>query len=170
MAPNLIGMGIKIRVANMLTLTPEEPDGFFMFLIQMGLAQREVDVLRQRTADGMEAKLRAGGWPQKAPDGYVNKERQVSSNKYERWVEKDRNFNHVIREAWDLLLSDSYTLEQIFEVLANRGYTRASGRPWVWDYPKTGSLRNAKTLLHKIFHNPFYAGWVVSERFGIKQG
>jgi len=31
-------------------------------LIQMGLAQREVDVLHQRTADGMEAKLRAGGW------------------------------------------------------------------------------------------------------------
>jgi DNA invertase Pin-like site-specific DNA recombinase len=38
----------------------------------MGLAQREVDVLSQRTADGMEAKLRAGGWPQKAPDKYVN--------------------------------------------------------------------------------------------------
>ena len=30
-------------------------------LIQMGLAQREVDVLRQRIEDGMEAKLRAGG-------------------------------------------------------------------------------------------------------------
>jgi hypothetical protein len=24
--------------------------------------------------------------------------------------------------------------------------------------------------LHKIFHNPFYAGWVTSERFGIKIG
>ena len=60
----------------MPTLTPEEPDGFFMFLIQMGLAQREVDVLRQRTAHGMEAKMRAGGWPQRAPEGYINKERQ----------------------------------------------------------------------------------------------
>ena len=35
------------------------PDGFFMFLLQMGLAQREVDVLRQRTSGGMETKLRA---------------------------------------------------------------------------------------------------------------
>jgi site-specific DNA recombinase len=76
-ATSLISLGIKIRVANMPSLTPEEPDGFFMFLIQMGLAQREVDVLAQRTADGMEAKLRNGGWPQKAPEGYVNKERQV---------------------------------------------------------------------------------------------
>jgi len=60
-ATQLIGLGIKIRVANVPTLTPESPDGFLMFLIQMGLAQCEVDVLRQRTQDGMEAKLRAGG-------------------------------------------------------------------------------------------------------------
>ena len=60
-ATRLIGWGIKIRVAHMPSLMPETPDGFFMFLLQMGLAQREVDVLRQRTADGMEAKLRAGG-------------------------------------------------------------------------------------------------------------
>jgi DNA invertase Pin-like site-specific DNA recombinase len=169
-ATSLISLGIKIRVANMPSLTPEEPDGFFMFLIQMGLAQREVDVLAQRTADGMEAKLRNGGWPQKAPDGYVNKERQVSSNKYERWVEKDPDTSRVIREAWDLLLTGNYTLEQICQTLADKGYTRASGRPWVWNDPRTGALRNAKPRLHKILHHPFYAGWVVSERFGIKIG
>jgi site-specific DNA recombinase len=88
-ATRLISLGIKIRVANMPSLHPEEPDGFFMFLLQIGLAQREVDVLAQRTADGKEAKLRAGGWPTKAPEGYVNKERLVSSNKYDRWVELD---------------------------------------------------------------------------------
>ena len=67
----------------------ETPDGFFIFLLQMGLAQREVDVLKQRTSHGMEAKLRVGGWPHKAPEGYVNRERQVKSNKYERWAEQD---------------------------------------------------------------------------------
>ena len=169
-ATRLIGMGIKIRVAHMPSLRPEEPDGFFMFLIQMGLAQREVDVLRQRTADGMEAKLRVGGWPQKAPDGYLNKERLISSNKYERWVEKDADFNHVIRKAWDMLLTDSFTLEQICEELAAKGYTRASGRPWAWNDLATGVRRVAKNCLHNIFHNPFYAGWVVSGRFGIKIG
>jgi hypothetical protein len=118
----------------------------------------------------MEAKLRAGGWAQKAPDGYVNKERQVSSNKYERWVEKDPDYNHVIREAWDLLLTGRYTLEQICEELLSRGYSRASGRPWAWNDPKNGTRKYAKSLLHKIYHKPFYAGWVVSERFGIKMG
>ena len=169
-ATRLIGLGIKIRVAHMPSLRPEEPDGFFMFLIQMGLAQREVDVLRQRTADGMEAKLRAGGWAQKAPDGYANKERQVSSNKYDRWVEIDPDFSPVLRYAWDLLLTGRYTLIQICEELAIKGFTRVSGRPWVWDDPKTNQHRYADNRLHKIFHNPFYAGWAASERFGIKIG
>jgi DNA invertase Pin-like site-specific DNA recombinase len=163
-------MGIKIRVAHMPSLRPEQPDGFFMFLIQIGLAQREVDVLRQRTADGMEAKLRVGGWPQKAPDGYLNKERLISSNKYERWVEKDPDFNPVIQQAWDMLLTDCFTLEQICEELAVKGYTRASGRPWAWNDQATGARRAAKNCIHNIFHNPFYAGWVVSDRFGIKIG
>jgi DNA invertase Pin-like site-specific DNA recombinase len=114
----------------MPTLTPESPDGFFMFLIQMGLAQREVDVLRQRTQDGMEAKLRGGGWPHKAPEGYVNKEKLISSGKYERWVEKDPIHNQGVRMAWDLLLTNRYTLDEICEELTGRGFTRSTGRPW----------------------------------------
>ena len=169
-ATKLISLGIKLRVANMPTLTPETPDGFFMFLIQMGLAQREVNVLRQRTADGMEAKLRSGGWPQKAPDGYLNKERQVSSNKYEHWVEIDPEYSQVVKRAWELLLSVQYTLKRICEELAKLGFTRASGRPWVWNDPNTNKRYYAETRLHKIFHNPFYAGWIVSEKFGIKMG
>jgi hypothetical protein len=153
----LIGLGVKLRVANMPSLTPETPDGFFMFLIQMGLDQREVDVLRQRTSDGMEAKLRAGGWPNKAPEGYLNKERPLKSNKYERWVELDPKQGPVLREAWDLLLTKRYTLDQICEELTKRGHTRSEQRPWAWKDPKTGRRRTAKNRLHEIFHNAFYA-------------
>ena len=169
-ATKLISLGIKIRVANMPSLRPEEPDGFFMFLLQMGLAQREVDVLAQRTADGMEAKLRAGGWAHKAPDGYLNKERLVSSNKYDRWVEIDPSYKQVLAEAWELLLTERYTLREICEELTKRGYVRVSGRPWAWVDPKTGQSQTALQYIHKMFHNPFYAGWVTSERFGIKVG
>jgi DNA invertase Pin-like site-specific DNA recombinase len=169
-ATRLIGLGVKIRVAHMPSLRPEEPDGFFMFLIQMGLAQREVEVLKQRSTDGMEAKMRAGGWAHKAPEGYENKERMVKSNKYERWVEPDPIYFKVIREAWDLLLTDRYTLAQICEELTNRGYTRSTGRPWAWDNTRTGERKTAENRLHIIFHTPFYTGWVVSEKFGIKLG
>ena len=94
----------------------------------------------------------------------------MSSNKYERWVEKDPETSRVIREAWDMLLTDNYTLDQICEALAEGGYTRSSGLPWAWNDPKTGFRRNARATLHKIFHNPFFAGWGVSKRFGIKMG
>lgn len=166
----LVGLGIKIRVASSPNLRPEEPDGFLLFQIQMGLAQHEVDVLRLRIAGGMETKLRAGGWAYKAPEGYINKERAISSNKYERWVEQDPRAIDGIKFAFELLLTDRYTMDQICEELAKNGYVRVSGRPWAWDDPKTGRRRTARNRLHQIFHNPFYAGWVVSERFEIKIG
>jgi len=169
-ATKLISLGIKIRIASNPSLRPEEPDGFFMFLIQMGMAQREVDVLAQRTTDGMEAKMRQGGWPNKAPEGYTNKERPVGSNKYERWVEADPVFIQAIKEAWQMLLTDRFTLDQICEELTRRGHVRSSGRPWAWDDPKSSQRETAKNRLHRIFHHPFYAGWVVSDRFDIKMG
>jgi DNA invertase Pin-like site-specific DNA recombinase len=169
-ATRLIGWGIKIRVASMPSLRPENPDGFFMFLIQMGLAQREVDVMRQRTRDGTEAKMRAGGWPNRAPEGYLNKEKQIKSGKYERWVEIDPEQSEGLRKAWDFLLTGRYTLDQVCEQLTQLGYARSSGRPWAWNDSKNGKRRTAKSTLHNIFHNPFYAGWVVSDRFDIPYG
>ena len=169
-ATRLISRGIKIRVAHMPSLMPETPDGFFMFLLQMGMAQREVDVLRQRTTDGMEAKMRAGGWPHKAPIGYINKERLISSNKYDRWVEQDPAMIQMVREAFELLLTDRYTLPQICEELVARGFTRADLGPLVWNNARTGDRKCAKARLFEMFHNPFYEGWVVSERFGIQIG
>jgi DNA invertase Pin-like site-specific DNA recombinase len=169
-ATQLISLGVKIRIASMPSLRPEEPDGFFMFLIQMGMAQREVDVMAQRVADGIEAKLRSGGWANKAPEGYVNKERQVSSGKYERWIEADPQYFKPLQEAWQLLLTDRYTLDEICEELHKAGYTRSTGLPWVWVDPKSGRRKTAKARLQKFFHNPFYAGWIVSKHYNIKMG
>jgi len=119
-ATSLISLGIKIRVANMPTLTPEEPDGFFMFLIQMGLAQRELDVLAQRTADGMEAKLRAGGWPQKAPDGYVNKERQEKVLRIELSIAEFEHEKMIRIDDLDAALVLMTRLGVLFERLGDK--------------------------------------------------
>ena len=56
------------------------------------------------------------------------------------------------------------------EKVAERGSMRQCGRPWAWTDPKNGKRRRADNRLHGIFHNPFYAGWVVSDRFGIPYG
>jgi hypothetical protein len=97
------------------------------------------------------------GLPQRAPDGYINKERQVSSNKYERWVERDPTFTPVRETIWELLLTDRYALKEICEELSQRGLARSSGRPWAWRDPRSGARRWADNRLHRIFHNPFYA-------------
>jgi len=98
-----------------------------------------------------------------APEGYVNKEKQVSSGKYDRWVEMDPIFSQGVREAWDMLLTGRYTMDQICEQLARIGYNRSNGRPWAWHDSETGQRKFAKSTLHRIFHNPFYTGWVVVE-------
>lgn len=154
----------------MPSLAPETPDGFFMFMLQMGLAQREVEVLKDRIADGMRAKYLAGGWSGKAPEGYANKEELIKSSKYNRWVEKNSEYSRPLREAWDLLLTGRYTVSEICEELDRRGYVRSTGQPWVWTDPRTGDKRDARSRLTNIFHNGFYAGWVVAKRFEIVYG
>ncbi len=76
----------------------------------------------------------------------------------------------VWRAAWDLLLTDRFTLEQICQELHNRGYTRRSGKPWVATDPKTGAKKCATSHLQRTFHMAFYAGWVVSPVYGIQRG
>ena len=50
------------------------------------------------------------------------------------------------------------------------GYLRLSGKSWAWNDLKTGQRLYADNRLHSILHNPFYAGWVVSEKFGVRIG
>jgi hypothetical protein len=69
-----------------------------------------------------------------------------------------------------MLLTDRYTLVEICEELTKRGYTRTKGHPWAWTDPQTGKRKTAGNVIQKLFHNPFYAGWVVSKRFGINIG
>jgi hypothetical protein len=74
------------------------------------------------------------------------------------------------REAWDLLLTDRYNLMQICQILHDRGYTRKSGKPWVWINAETGETECAESHLSRTFNNPFYAGWVISKAYNLKRG
>jgi len=72
----------------------------------------------------------------------------------------------IWRFAWDLLLTNRYTLEEICEELHGRGYRLRSGRPFVRINEK-GNRLHATNTLSNIFHNWTYAGWVVSEEADI---
>ncbi len=81
--------------------------------------------------------------------------------RFSRWIEQDPERAPIWRYAWDLLLEDRFTLEEIAEALHARGYRRQSGRPFVSITP-SGKRKCHISTLSNTFHNWAYAGWVVS--------
>lgn len=165
-------LGIAIRFADYPDLDPIDPDDRILVSLSFTLARRESIKLGQRVRGGLHAKLRSGGFVGRAPDGYINceeKSDQVDKSKggrYLRWIEPDPEQFKVWRTAWDLLLTDQYTLAEICEELHHRGYKFRSGRPFV-TIRADGKRKAAANGLSRIFKNWFYAGWVVSEKANI---
>ena len=166
-------LGICIRFADYPELDPIDPDDRILVSLSFTLARRESIKIGQRARGGMHAKLRAGGYVGVAPDGYINCERKtdsgekLQSGRYTRWIEIDLEQAKVWRLAWDLLLTDRYTLAQICEELYARGHRFRSGIPLVKITPKLKKRNPQTNRLSKVFHNWTYAGWVVSEKANI---
>ena len=161
-----------VRFADYPDLDPIDPDDRIVVGLSFTLARRESIKLGQRVTGGLHAKLRNGGFIGKAPDGYVNCEEKAEqldkskAGRYLRWIETDPARFQVWRTAWDLLLEDRFTLDEICEALHARGYHYRSGRPFV-TVQANGKRRANKNTLSRIFHNWFYAGWVVSDKANI---
>ncbi len=165
-------IGVAVRFADYPDLDPIDPDDRILVSLSFTLARRESIKLGQRVTGGLRAKQRAGGFVGKAPDGYVNCEEKAEqadkthAGRYKRWIEPDPEQFKVWRAAWDLLLTDQYTLSQICDELHARGHRFRSGRPFV-TVDAAGRRKDAANGLSRIFCNWFYAGWVVSEKAGI---
>jgi DNA invertase Pin-like site-specific DNA recombinase len=168
----LHSLGIAIRFADYPDLDPIDPDDRIMVSLSFTLARRESIKLGERVKGGLHTKMRSGGWAGKAPDGYINQEERTAgieksqSGRYTRWIEQDPEQTIVWQHAWQLLLEDQWTLEEICEKLHVRGYRFRTGRPFI-KVNKNGTRSSAKNSLSRIFHNWFYAGWVVSNKAGI---
>lgn len=164
-------LGVSIRFADYPDLDPMDPDDRIMVSLSFTLARRESMKLGQRVMGGLHTKLRSGGFVGLAPDGYLNVEERVdqpaksNQGRYTRWVETDPEQFKVWRLAWDLLLTNRCTLEQICQELHERGYKYRSGRPFISF--RSGQRVATVNTLSKHFHNWFYAGWVVSPKAGI---
>src|SRR5690606_13478632 len=77
------------------------------------------------------------------------------------WIEQDPERASLWRYAWNLLLENELTREQICETLHARGHKYRSGRPFVQVNKNGKRVANSSTLA-AIFHNWTYAGWVTS--------
>jgi DNA invertase Pin-like site-specific DNA recombinase len=165
----LVSLGITIRIATYPSLDPAKSDGRMIVGVLFNLSRFESDRIAERCREGMYTKLMDGGWVWPAPDGYVNVETRYGIDpaerakhaRYKRWIERDPQQAVVWREAWDLLLTDKHTLQEICEILHGRGYTMASGRPFM--EIRNGRRVPLKKNVSKAFHNWFYAGWVTAD-------
>jgi hypothetical protein len=77
------------------------------------------------------------------------------------WIELDPERAPIWRTAWDLLLEDRLTLDEIAEALHAQGYRHRTGRPFV-EVSASGKRKHNISTLSNTFHNWTYAGWVVS--------
>lgn len=165
-------VGVAVRFANMPDIDPMHMDQRVLVTMTFTLARRESQLLGARVKGGLRAKLKAGGFASLAPDGYVNMSGKTDLDKrkelgrVDHWIEPDPERASIWRYAWDLLLEDRLTLQEIAEALHARGYTYRSGRPFV-EITASGKRKQNINTLSKVFHNWAYAGWVVSPRNGI---
>jgi site-specific DNA recombinase len=164
--------GVGVRFANQPDLNPMDPDDRVIVTLSFTLARRESALLGLRVKGGVRAKLESGGYSGIAPDGYINArgvtsgEAKKLNGRYEHWIEQDPERLPIIRYAWDLLLSEKMTLEEICNALDKRGYRYKSGRPYI-EIKKNGQRKANSNTLAATFHNWTYAGWIVSPSYNI---
>lgn len=120
--------GVAVRFANQPDLDPMDPDDRVIVTLSFTLARRESALLSLRVRGGVRAKLESGGFHGTAPDGYVNKSGQLTGaakklgGRYESWIEINPERAAIIRQAWNLLLDEEMTLEDICETLHQQGH------------------------------------------------
>ncbi len=164
--------GVAVRFANSPDLDPMDPDDRILVTLSFTLARRESALLGVRVKGGLQAKRQSGGWCGRAPDGYRNVEERTTHDakkqfgRFTRRIEIDPERAQMWREAWELLLSDKLTLEEIAEALHAKGYRRQRGGAFV-TVLRDGTRRCHVSTLSNTFHNWAYAGWVVSKTNGL---
>ncbi|MEO1643573.1 MAG: recombinase family protein, partial [Chloroflexota bacterium] len=150
--------GVAVRFANQPDLDPMDPDDRVIVTLSFTLARRESALLGLRVKGGVRAKRDSGGYHGKAPDGYKNVQGQLTGHskhlngRFERSIEIDPEREEIIRCAWDLLLTDRYTLKEICEELHKKGYRYRSGRSFI-EITKTGRNRANYSTLSRIINN-----------------
>ena len=101
---------------------------------------------------GLTQKAKMGGWPQRAPIGYLNKRERVLGQELATVI-LDPQRALLVREMFRLYASGDYSLSELQAVMTQKGLTspmaRSAGRPV------------ALSRIAELLADPFYAGEVV---------
>lgn len=118
---------------------PDSPQGQLLRDVQLSVAKFYLGNLAEEVRKGMDEKVRQGGWPHRAPVGYLN-------DKEARCIVPDALKASLVRFAFERYATGTVSLTQLADELASRGLVQGSGR-------KLGAAN-----LHSILSNPIYCG------------
>lgn len=121
--------------------------GKFMLTIIFGQSKYYVDSLSENVKRGNKTKLEKGGFPGPAPVGYLN---IVTDHT----VVPDPERFRLVRKMWNLLLAGTHTPPQIMKLANDRWGFRTRKTK------KQGDKPLCRSLVYRIFDNPFYCGLI----------
>lgn len=121
-------------------------DSVLITAVESAMGEQFIVDLIQKTNRGMRLKCAKGGIPFMAPEGYVN-------NRLDKTVEVDKERFPLIQKAFQLVLTQTYTVKEIHRLMTED-----------WGYRKKPNKNNpggvlGLSSLHHILSNTFYAGY-----------
>jgi site-specific DNA recombinase len=110
------------------------------------------DSLSERVKYRMKAGAQAGRWLYVAPIGYLN----AQSEHNEPVLKVDEQRAQLIRKAFELVATRSYTLEEVLRRITVLGLTTRKNRTVT------------KQTLSRMLRNEIYAGWIIGSNVKVK--
>lgn len=130
---------LGVRARCVIGDTPETPQGELMRDVNLSFSKFYLENLREEVKKGMDEKVAQGGWPHKAPSGYLN-------DRATRSLVPDPERSPLVRYAFERYATGAVSLSTLASELADRGFTSRSG------------ARVGVSALHTMLKNPIYSG------------
>lgn len=125
------------------------PEGIMMLQLALSQSQYFSSKLGKDVKRGLEKKFEMGWQPNIAPEGYLNKRDDV---KGQSSIIIDKTTFPLLRRAFDLMLTGTYTVPQVLDKLNGEwGFKTKRFR-------SRGGKPMSRSALYRIFTSPFYAG------------
>lgn len=126
-------------------------DNVLMMQVELGMANQYLRDLSTNVKRGLAKKIRDGWLPSLAPIGYLNDRTNEKGN---RTIMKDPERFDIVRRIWDLALTGTYTVPQLWEIAYRDLGLRTVQRK------NSGGRPISKSGMYSLLTNPFYYGMI----------
>lgn len=132
---------LGVRARYVVGDIPDTPQGELLRDVNLSVAKFYLGNLREEVKKGMDEKVAQGGWPHKAPTGYLN-------DKNTRSLVIDPDTAPLVVYAFERYAQADISLADLASELNERGMRTRFGNPI------------STSMLHQMLKNPIYTGLI----------